>query len=57
MGQHVLLQGTVGGKSAAARPHRAFERSLARVGQAMEVKALLGHATVAAQVTLNLRDG
>ena len=32
VGQHVLLQGTVGGKSAAARPHWAFERSLARVG-------------------------
>lgn len=32
MGQHVLLQGTVGGKSAAARPHWAFERCLARVG-------------------------
>lgn len=32
MGQHVLLQGTVRGKSAAARPHWAFERRLARVG-------------------------
>lgn len=32
MGQHVLLQGTVGGKSAAARPHWAFERGLACVG-------------------------
>lgn len=32
VGQHVLLQGTVGGKSAAARPHWAFERCLARVG-------------------------
>lgn len=47
MGQHVLLQGTVGGKSAAAWPHWAFERCLARVGQPMEVEALLGHATVA----------
>lgn len=32
MGQHVLLQGTVGGKSAAARSHWAFERCLASVG-------------------------
>ena len=32
MGQHVLLQGTVGSKSAAARPHWAFERRLACVG-------------------------
>lgn len=32
MGQHMLLQGSVGGKSAAARPHWAFERGLARVG-------------------------
>lgn len=32
MGQHVLFQGTVRGKSAAARPHWAFERCLARVG-------------------------
>lgn len=47
MRQHVLLQGTVGGKSAAARPDWAFERCLARVGQAVEVEVLLGHATVA----------
>lgn len=47
VGQHMLLQGRVGGKSAAARPHWAFEWCLARVGQPMEVKALLGHATVA----------
>lgn len=47
MRQHMLLQGTVGGKSAAARPHWAFQGCLARVGQSMEVKALLGHATVA----------
>lgn len=47
MGQHMLLQGSVGGKSATARPHWAFERCLARVGQPMEVKALLGHATMA----------
>lgn len=32
MGQHVLLQGAVGGKSAAAGPHWALERRLARVG-------------------------
>lgn len=32
MCQHVLLQGTVAGESATARPHWAFERSLARVG-------------------------
>lgn len=32
MSQHMLLQGTVGGKSAAARPHWAFEGCLARVG-------------------------
>lgn len=32
MGQDVLLQGAVGGKSAAAGPHRALERRLARVG-------------------------
>lgn len=32
MRQHVLLQGAVGGESAAARPHRASERRLARVG-------------------------
>lgn len=32
VGQHVLLQGAVGGKSAAARPHRALERRLACVG-------------------------
>lgn len=32
MGQHVLLEGTVRGKSTAARPHWAFERCLARVG-------------------------
>lgn len=32
MGQHMFLQGTVGGKSAAARPHWAFERCLACVG-------------------------
>lgn len=56
MRQHVLLQGAVGGKSAAARPHRALERRLARVGQAMEVKTLLGHATMAAEVALNLRE-
>lgn len=30
--QHMLLQGTVGGKSAAAGPHGAFERGLACVG-------------------------
>lgn len=48
MGQHVLLQGAVGGEAAAARPHWAFERRLARVGQSMEVEALLGHAAVAA---------
>lgn len=47
MGQHMLLQGSVGGKSAAARPHWAFERCLACVGQPVEVKALLGHATMA----------
>lgn len=32
MGQHMLLQCTVAGKSAAARPHWAFERCLACVG-------------------------
>lgn len=47
MRQHMLLQGAVGGKSAAARPHRAFERRLARVGQPMEVEALLGHTAMA----------
>lgn len=54
--QHMLLQGAVGGESAAARPHWAFEGCLARVGQPMKVEALLRHATVAAQVTLNLKD-
>lgn len=47
MGEHMLLQGFVAGKSAAARPHWAFERCLACVGQPVEVEALLGHATVA----------
>lgn len=47
MGQHMLLQGSIGDKSAAARPHWTFERCLACVGQPMEVKALLGHAPVA----------
>lgn len=32
MGQHMLLQGTVAGKAAAARPYWAFERRLACVG-------------------------
>ena len=32
MSQHMLLKGIVGGKSAAAGPHWAFERSLACVG-------------------------
>lgn len=54
VGQDVLLQGGVGGKSAAAGPHWAFERRLARVGHAVEVQALLGHAAVATEVTLNL---
>lgn len=54
VGQNVLLQGCVGGESAAAGPHRAFERRLARVGHPVEVKALLGHTTVATEVTLNL---
>lgn len=57
VGQNVLLQGGVGGKSAAARPHWAFERRLARVGHPVEVEALLGHATVATEVTLNLTKG
>lgn len=56
VGQYVLLQGGVGGKSATAGPHRAFERRLARVGHPVEVEALLGHATVATEVTLNLED-
>lgn len=55
VGEHVLLQGGVGGESAAARPHRAFERRLARVGQPVQVQALLGHAAVATQVALDLR--
>lgn len=54
VGQDVLLQGGVGGKSAAAGPHWAFERCLARVGHTVEVQALLGHAAVATEVTLNL---
>lgn len=57
VGQHVLLQGGVGGKPAAAGPHWAFERRLARVGHPVEVEALLGHATVATEVTLNLTKG
>lgn len=57
VGQNVLLQGGVGGKSAAAGPHWAFERRLARVGHPVEVEALLGHATVATEVTLNLTKG
>lgn len=32
MGKYVLLQGTIGGESAAARPHWTFERCLACVG-------------------------
>lgn len=54
MGEHVLLQRGVGGESAPARPHRAFERRLARVGQPVQVQALLGHAAVATQVALDL---
>lgn len=57
VGQNVLLQGGVGGKPAAAGPHWAFERRLARVGHPVEVEALLGHATVATEVTLNLTKG
>lgn len=52
--QHVLLQGTVGGKSAAAGPHWAFQRRLARVRQSMKVEALLSHAAVATKVALHL---
>lgn len=55
VGQYMLLQGGVGGKSTPAGPHWAFERRLARVGHPMEVKAFLGHATVATEVTFNLR--
>lgn len=47
MGQHMLLQEAVRSKTATTRPHWAFERSLARMGQPVEVEALLGHATVA----------
>lgn len=57
VGQDVLLQGGVGGKPTAAGPDRAFERRLARVGHPVEVEALLGHATVAAEVTLDLTEG
>lgn len=57
VGQHVLLQGGVGGKSATAGPHGALERRLARVGHPVEVQALLGHAAVATEVTFNLRKG
>lgn len=57
VGQYVLLQGSVGGKSATAGPHWAFERRLARVGHPVEVEALLGHAAVATEVTFNLRKG
>lgn len=57
VGQYVLLQGGVGGKSAAAGPHWALERRLARVGHPVEVEALLGHAAVATEVTFNLRRG
>lgn len=55
MCQHMLLQGVVRSKSAAARPHWAFERCLTCVGQPMEFEALLSHATVATKVTLNLK--
>lgn len=54
VGQHVLLQGAVGGKSAAARPHRALEGRLTCVGQPVEVEALLGHAAMAAEVAFDL---
>lgn len=57
VGQHVLLQGGVGGKPTTAGPHGALERRLARVGHPVEVEALLGHAAVATEVTLNLRTG
>lgn len=47
VGEHVLLQGRVGGEATAARPHRALEGRLARVREPVEVQALLGHAAVA----------
>lgn len=48
VGEHVLLQGRVGGEAAATRPHRALEGRLARVREPVEVQTLLGHAAVAA---------
>lgn len=55
VGEHVLLQGGIGGEAPAAWPHRAFEGRLARVREPVEVQTLLGHAAVATQVALNLR--
>jgi len=52
--QDVLLQHAVGGEAPPAAHHRALERRLARVGEPVEVQALLGHAAVAAQVALDL---
>lgn len=57
VGEHVLLQGGVAGEAAAARPHRALEGRLAGVREPVQVQTLLGHAAVAAQVALNLRQG
>lgn len=54
VGQHVLLQGTVGDEFAATGSHWAFEGRLARMGQPVEVQALLGHAAVTTQVALQL---
>lgn len=54
MGQHVLLQCTVGDEAATAGLHWAFQRRLTSVGQPMQVQALLGHAAVTTKVTLNL---
>lgn len=57
MGQHVLLQCTVGDEAATAGLHWAFQRRLTSVGQPMQVQALLGHAAVTTKVTLNLPSG